>query len=297
MENLTYEEFIQNILDIRGRFACGDEYHERHHIVPICLGGGDEKENLIDLFAKEHFIAHKLLALENPNNDKLIYAWNCMAFAKRNYQERYELTSEEYEEARVAVSQAMKGKIFSDETRQKMSESAKERCTEEWRIKSSKSQSGLKRPQCSNPCSDTAKEVIRKKNSKAVYQKTLDGDIINMFTSQSEAERITGVAQASIWRCCNNKAKSAGGYDWGYVDSYNEPHKNRLRKVIQLDFDWNYICEWECATYAENALDIANGKVTSCCNDRRQSAGGYKWRYKEDWDKLQLTVKKRIGGD
>ena len=51
MENITYEEFIQNILETRGRFGCGDEYHESHHIVPRCMGGEDNKENLIDLFA------------------------------------------------------------------------------------------------------------------------------------------------------------------------------------------------------------------------------------------------------
>ena len=71
----TYEEFIQNILKTRGRFECGDEYHERHHIVPKCMGGTDEEDNLIDLFAREHFMAHKLLALENRDNDKLVYAW------------------------------------------------------------------------------------------------------------------------------------------------------------------------------------------------------------------------------
>lgn len=68
---MTYENFINNILNTRGRFACGNIYHERHHILPKSLGGTDEENNLIDLFAREHFIAHKLLALENPKNYKL----------------------------------------------------------------------------------------------------------------------------------------------------------------------------------------------------------------------------------
>ena len=55
-----YEEFINNILNNRGRFACGDEYHERHHIIPRCIGGTDDYNNLIDLYAKEHFEAHRL---------------------------------------------------------------------------------------------------------------------------------------------------------------------------------------------------------------------------------------------
>ena len=85
----TYDEFINNILKNRGRFGCGDEYHERHHIIPRCMGGGNEKENLIDLFAKEHFIAHKLLALENPDNNSLIYAWWMMSTVKRDGRSPY----------------------------------------------------------------------------------------------------------------------------------------------------------------------------------------------------------------
>lgn len=116
----TYEEFIQNILDTRGRFACGEKYHERHHIVPKSCGGGNEQENLIDLYAREHFIAHKLLALENPDNYKLVYAWSCMAFVKREDMDRYELTPEEYEEAREAFSKSATGRAMSEEAKQKM---------------------------------------------------------------------------------------------------------------------------------------------------------------------------------
>ena len=72
---MTYQEFIDNILQIRGRFNCGNEYHERHHIVPKCMGGTNDEENLIDLFAREHFEEQRLLALENQDNDKLTYAW------------------------------------------------------------------------------------------------------------------------------------------------------------------------------------------------------------------------------
>jgi hypothetical protein len=158
----TYEKFINNILETRGRFACGEEYCERHHILPKCMGGTDDNENLIDLYAREHFEAHKLLAQENPNNHKLVYAWHCMSVMYSDNQERYELTPEEYEEARVVFSKTisenflgsgnpfygkhhsddvcealsaklsgennpMYGKHLSDETRNKLSESAKDR--------------------------------------------------------------------------------------------------------------------------------------------------------------------------
>ena len=131
----TYEQFIQNILDTRGRFACGDEYHERHHIIPKCMDGSDEEENLIDLLAREHFVAHKLLALENPNNDKLAYAWNRMCNSKNG---DYHITAEEYEKARIAfarfASESKKGKPRSKETCDKLSRHMKAQWEDpEWR--------------------------------------------------------------------------------------------------------------------------------------------------------------------
>ena len=115
MENITYEEFIQNILDTRGRFVCGEEYHEVHHIIPRCIGGTDSTENLIDLYAKEHYEAHRLLALENPENEKLIYAWWCMSTIKSEYtKERYEISDIEYEEVKKAYADMMSDKMSGE---------------------------------------------------------------------------------------------------------------------------------------------------------------------------------------
>lgn len=41
--------------------------HHRHHIVPVCMGGGDQEENLVSVTLKEHYILHLLLARINPD--------------------------------------------------------------------------------------------------------------------------------------------------------------------------------------------------------------------------------------
>lgn len=43
-------------------------YYETHHILPKCLNGSNDKDNLVLLTAKEHYICHKLL------NKKIINA-------------------------------------------------------------------------------------------------------------------------------------------------------------------------------------------------------------------------------
>lgn len=53
---MTYIELINDILETRGRFNCGNEYCERHHILPKCMGGTDDEENLIDLFARVKYV-------------------------------------------------------------------------------------------------------------------------------------------------------------------------------------------------------------------------------------------------
>lgn len=104
---MTYEEFIKSIIDTRGQWGIPDEeYYENHHIVPRCLGGGGDNRkrtfykhshhpNCIRLYPKEHFIAHRLLAQENPDNYKLVYAWHRISNSKKDLRE---ISPEDYEQ-------------------------------------------------------------------------------------------------------------------------------------------------------------------------------------------------------
>lgn len=118
LETKIYKKFIKKILSTRGRFNCGDEYHERHHIIPRSLGGSDDEKNLIDLYAKEHYIAHKILAYENPENEKLVFAFWIMSSCKsNNTSERYEVSADEFEDARKLLKETqrkMKLELFSN---------------------------------------------------------------------------------------------------------------------------------------------------------------------------------------
>jgi len=77
---------------------------ENHHIIPKCLGGTDEKENLVSLSPKAHFICHWLLTKmvgERNNREKLYYAFNFMLCKPKDLKERrYYPCSRVYEIAR-----------------------------------------------------------------------------------------------------------------------------------------------------------------------------------------------------
>lgn len=283
----TYEEFINNILESRGRFACGDEYHERHHIMPKCIGGINDEDNLIDLYAKEHFIAHKLLTQENPNNNKLAYAYLCMAFVKNENHERYEITPEEYEEARKACSQAAKqrfsnpsnhpnyGKHLSQDTKRKISEAHK------------------------NPSEET-----RKKNSNAHKKENLSIETLQKM-KQSALERFENPENHPMYgkhhsQETKNKIKEATksrvgdkhpmwGKHWSeeIKRKNSEAHKGlgvgadnpRAISVVCLETGQVY----GAASIASNELGICASSIRSCCLGKLKTAGGFHWaNYNDD---------------
>lgn len=105
-------------------------YLELHHIIPRSLNGSNNKENMIYLTAKEHFICHLLLPKmlnDNISKHKMINALIKMQFNKSNGQQRYK--SKSYAVIRGLIAEKnsymFKGKPKSKETKLKMSISAK----------------------------------------------------------------------------------------------------------------------------------------------------------------------------
>jgi len=71
-----YNKLIQKSID---RTKDKQKYYEQHHIIPKCMDGNDDSDNLVYLLPEEHYIAHLLLVKIYPNEYKLIYAANMMA--------------------------------------------------------------------------------------------------------------------------------------------------------------------------------------------------------------------------
>ena len=82
-------------------------YTELHHIIPQSLGGSNDKDNLVELTAREHFICHWLLIkmTEGDDRSKMLYALKGMK-AGNKYQQRYQtkITARVYEKYRIEHS-------------------------------------------------------------------------------------------------------------------------------------------------------------------------------------------------
>lgn len=111
-------------------------YTEDHHIVPSCMNGSDDPENMVRLTAREHFIAHRLLSKIYPDNARLAYAILLMSRLHNK-----KIYAREYDRLKKLISKQRKGPEFRNKMsqhskrlwknpahREMMSERTKERC-------------------------------------------------------------------------------------------------------------------------------------------------------------------------
>ncbi len=72
-------------------------------------------------------------------------------------------------------------------------------------------------------------ETGAKRYKRAVWRRDLEGGNEVIFNSIKEAAKVTECDSSSISKCVNGKQKTAGGYEWGYIE---EKIKEEARKDI-----------------------------------------------------------------
>lgn len=132
-ENKYYKCYYSLIENRQNNIPDSQFYTEKHHIIPKSLGGSNQKDNLVKLLPREHFLAHWLLIkmCKNKNHEiKMKHALNRM-MKNNSITEAHLWAKWQYELGSKIRSQVMKdrakigkspnqGKTHSDETRAKM---------------------------------------------------------------------------------------------------------------------------------------------------------------------------------
>lgn len=100
-------------------------YVERHHILPLSLGGRDTTENLVKLTAREHFVSHRMLARCTHGVAKRKMNYAISFFATRCGKHKRFLSSRQLEVTRAAVAEARKGVAPSEKCKRAVSRAKK----------------------------------------------------------------------------------------------------------------------------------------------------------------------------
>lgn len=121
-----------------------------------------------------------------------------------------------------------------------------------------------------------------------VVQFDLDGKKIREYGSPKEAAEDNGIKVGNIRVACSKKIESSGGFIWRYkgdeedvVPKIVKPKSNQ-RKIIQFDFEWNKIGEYNSMKEASMLTKTRQSGISEVCRGKSQSAGGFMWKYEGD---------------
>jgi group I intron endonuclease len=232
----------------------------------------------------EHIIwAENLLEEEAKHMEKLLialYKTNCCKYKNPSY--GYNMTD---------GGDGVSGRPHTDETKRKLSEQAKQRCSEPSRCSfwGKKHTNETKEKMRKNHTDCSGQNNPHYGTGKPVVQLDFNGDYISEYISFVEASKQTGICASAIYSCCKGTTLSIGGFMWKYKDEYNPEEVSRyihphFRQVVQLSMCGEYITEHDSMLLAEKATGINKDAIRQCCDGKSRFAGNFVWRDKDKYD-------------
>jgi len=146
-----------------------------------------------------------------------------------------------------------------------------------------------------NDCVNNTNIIIKNNKSNSVIQFDLDFNIIKYFKSVIQASKELNIKKTFIYDCCNNNQKSTKGFIFMYENNYDQNIQYKLirntkaKNIIQLDLNMNKINAFDSIIKAATELHISDSNISSCCKGKRNTTGGFKFMYLEDYNNLQTN--------
>lgn len=119
-----YEQLIVSRKSLN-RVKNNDGMLESHHIIPKCLGGSNNKENLVLLTPKEHYIAHLLLTKMYKGKDKAKMCYALLMMCNNNPNQKRSFSSRKYERVKLLISENCSGENHPNYGKKMWSDSEK----------------------------------------------------------------------------------------------------------------------------------------------------------------------------
>ena len=121
----------------------------------------------------------------------------------------------------------------------------------------------------------TPHEITAKKQSKKVYQYSLDGIFLKSYDSLSSASKDTGINFKLISKCCLGSQKTCGGYQWSYdyfkeldsVKPYSRTIEHKKGIAINVFKKGILINSYPSIKDAEKNLNIKYYKIVDACKN------------------------------
>ena len=143
-------------------------------------------------------------------------------------------------------------------------------------------------------------------NRKAIEQYDLNGNYITFFDSAKTASEVLKISRGTIENCARGECKTAGGFNWKYLNSDkqitevtfekvgvkkgNIPWSKGLKltpgsrnieykKVHKYTLEGIFLEEYETINLAAQNVSVSRGAIENCCLGKCKTAGGFKRKY------------------
>lgn len=296
-----YLRVYEALIDKRRKFPLDKRNgcYEEHHVIPHCMGGKDEKSNLVVLTPREHYVAHLLLCRVYAGSiyfQKLASAVIYMVAPRFRFKGRKSIrfSSRLYEMIRIAFAKSKIGWYgrLTQEQRADLGEKISHRfkgvrLSDEHRKNISLGCRGKKMPM--SQCLATSK---RMKIRMADYRrKVVCIETGVVYESILAAEKDNPTCP-TISRCCRGKNATSGGLHFRFFDNVldgsfakkqlipkSEINRPIRKGVYCVEFDMTFRSLTECSNEVAkrgflnsrgqrimpySIRNVANGKLKDC---------------------------------
>lgn len=172
-------------------------YTERHHIIPRCLGGTNEANNIVRLTARQHFICHLLLT-KMHSYKKLSLALSKMMGGNKRYTPKsskiYDICKKRASEAMMGEGNPMYGKsvLYTEERRQKL-------------ISSFSTSEALKRRNANPLWKKRIGDAQRLPPKSTIITSVQTGEVLFSFSSVEDAATFLGCSVCNLLHASKDK--------------------------------------------------------------------------------------------
>lgn len=126
--------------------------------------------------------------------------------------------------------------------------------------------------------------------AKQIVQLEINGKIVKIYESMSEAERLHNMYPGKLVHYFFNKRRInqslCNGYFWVILEDYKKGNydlkinKNSKRQILKLTKEGCFLNEYSSVLEAARLNDIIATSIYNCLHGRSKSAGNYVWKYK-----------------
>lgn len=128
---------------------------------------------------------------------------------------------------------------------------------------------------------DDIDPVIKKE--KTVYQFDLQGNLLKVWKSASEASNQfnnKNSSRVAINNVCNNITRQAFGYYWSFKDKFNYNPYNSKIAVAKYNLDGTFIESFTSIKEAAESLGLTNSSnLSGAIRGLHKTCKGFRWRY------------------